>query len=70
MDDRNSGANLSRPEKSTITTVPLKPMPRSYTPIRPSPTSHRSLRLWFKEGLIAIFLPVGFPDSVTDDFVK
>jgi len=25
---------------------------------------------WVKEGLISIFLPVGFPDSVTEDFIR
>lgn len=31
---------------------------------------HYGLRAWFRDGLISIFLPVGFPDSVTDDFVQ
>jgi len=31
---------------------------------------HQGFGPWVKEGLISIFLPVGFPDSVTEDFVR
>ena len=35
-------------------------------PVRPS----QGLGTWVKEGLVSIFLPVGFPDSVTEDFIR
>src|SRR5277367_2209399 len=44
--------------------------PWTTMPAKPAAHHRRPLRVWFKEGLISIFLPVGFPDSVTDDFVR
>jgi hypothetical protein len=32
--------------------------------------ARRTLRAWAKDGFVEIFLPVGFPGSVTDDFVR
>jgi hypothetical protein len=28
------------------------------------------LRAWIRDGVVSVFLPVGFPDSVTEDFAQ